>query len=262
MRQEDIVRMGEALFHASVTHEQIDPPSVNFPEIDYEDAYAIQKVLVERMQQSGMTLSGKKVGLTSKSMRQAANIYEPDYGYTFAEYCFPNGSQICLSRFIAPRIECELAFKLKADLDKPDVTLEDVLKATEYVVPCKEICDFRIFRDKVQRLIKDSIADNAAFGGYVLGDVPIYPEQVDLSLIPYAFEVNNRQAEVSCGAAVYDDPALSVVWLANTFYRLHTPLKKGEIVLSGSAVASVKVNSGDHFRCRFGRFGEVECGFV
>ena len=39
MKQEDIVRMGEALFHASVTHEQIDPPSVNFPEIDYEDAW-------------------------------------------------------------------------------------------------------------------------------------------------------------------------------------------------------------------------------
>ena len=262
MKHEEIVQMGEALFHASMMQEQMDPPSVNFPEIDYEDAYAIQKVLVECMQKNGMTISGKKVGLTSKSMRMAANIYEPDYGYTFAELYFPNGSEIDLNRFIAPRIECELAFKLKADLDKPNVTLRDVLEATEYVVPCLEICDFRIFRDKVQRLVKDSIADNAAFGGYVLGDVPIYLDQVDLSLIPYAFEVNNRQTEVSCGAAVYDDPALSVVWLANTFYGLHTPLKKGEIVLSGSAVASVKVNPGDHFRCRFGRFGEVECRFV
>lgn len=262
MKYEDIVQMGEALFHAGITHEQIDPPSVSFPDINYEEAYAIQKVLVERMQQNGMNVSGKKVGLTSKAMRKTANIYEPDYGYTFAELYYPNGSEIRLDQFIAPRIECELAFKLKKDLDKPEVTMKDVLEATEYVVPCLEICDFRIYRDKVQRLIKDSIADNAAFGGYVLGDVPVYVEHVDLSLVPYAFEVNNRQIEVSCGAAVYDDPALSVAWLANTFYALHTPLKKGEIVLSGSAVASVPVKSGDHFRCRFGKYGEVECRFI
>jgi 2-oxo-hept-3-ene-1,7-dioate hydratase len=262
MKHEEIVRMGEALYQAEMTHQQIDPPSVNFPYINYEEAYEIQKVFVECMQNNGMTISGKKVGLTSKAMRKTANIYEPDYGFIFSELFFPNGSLIPLGRFIAPRIECELAFKLKKDLDKPDVTLEDVIEATEYVVPCLEICDFRIFRDKVQRLVKDSIADNAAFGGYVLGDIPIYVDDLDLSLVPYAFDVNNQQVEVSCGAAVYDDPALSVAWLANTFYALHAPLKKGEIVLSGSAVASVPVHPGDYFRCRYGKYGEVACKFI
>lgn len=84
----------------------------------------------------------------------------------------------------------------------------------------------------------------------------------DLSLIPYIFEVNNRQTEVSCGAAVYNDPVCSVAWLANTFYALGEPLKKGELILSGSAVASVPAESGDHFRCRFGEFGEVSCKFI
>ncbi len=262
MTKEEIRAMGEALYKAQMTHEQVDCPSVHYPDITYEEAYAIQNVLVEEMRKSGMTLSGKKVGLTSKAMRKVSGINEPDYGYIFAELSFPNESEIPLSQFIAPRIECELAFKLKKDLDQENVTVEDVLAATEYVVPCLEICDFRIFRDKVQRIVKDSIADNAAFGGYVMGDNPIFVEGLDLSVVPYAFEVNNAQVEVSCGAAVYDDPALSVAWLANTFNRLGNPLRKGEIVLSGSAVASVPVKQGDHFRCKYGKLGEVSCKFI
>lgn len=262
MKQEEIICQGEGLYQAYITHQQVDPPSVTFPDISYEDAYAIQRVLVEKLRGNGMTVSGKKVGLTSKAMRKTANIYEPDYGFAFAELGYPNESEIPTERYIAPRIECELAFKLKADLNKPAITKEDVMAATEYVVCCMEICDFRLFRDKVQRLVKDSIADNAAFGGYVLGDCPIDPTGVDLSLIPYEFEVNNRQTEVSCGAAVYDDPALSVAWLANTFYKLGEPLKRGEIILSGSAVSSVPAQRGDHFRCRFGSLDEVSCKFI
>lgn len=262
MTKDEIVAMGEALFRAQMTHEQVDCPSVHYPDITYEEAYAIQGVLVEKICGSGMTVSGKKVGLTSKAMRRVSGINEPDYGFTFAELAYPSESEIPLNRFIAPRIECELAFVLKKDLDMAEVTMQDVLDATEYVVPCLEICDFRIFRDKVQRLIKDSIADNAAFGGYVLGDTPVPVDSEDLSLVPYAFEVNNVQVEVSCGAAVYDHPALSVAWLANTFNRLGNPLRKGEIVLSGSAVASVPVHQGDHFRCKYGPLGEVSCRFI
>ena len=127
---------------------------------------------------------------------------------------------------------------------------------------CMEVVDFRIFRDKVQRLVQDSIADNAAFGAYILGDVPLKPGQVDLTLVPYIFEINHRQQEVSCGAAVYNDPAKSVAWLAERFTQLGNPLKAGEIILSGSAVSSVAVQAGDYLRCTFGPFGEVSCSFV
>ena len=262
MTKEQISSMGQALYQAAVTHRQVDCPSMHFQNVTYEEAYAMQRVMIDRMVESGMTLSGKKVGLTSKAMRKVSGINEPDYGFIFSDLSYPNESEIPFSSLIAPRVEAELAFMLRADLDKPDITLKDVLDATEYVIPCLEICDFRIFRDKVQRLITDSIADNAAFGAYVLGDRPIPIGGLDLSLVPYAFDVNNTQTEVSCGAAVYDDPALSVAWLANTFYRLGSPLKKGELVLSGSAVASVPVKQGDHFRCRYGSLGEVSCKFI
>lgn len=262
MMREDIVWMGEALYKANLNHQQVDCPSTFFPGITHEEAYAIQGVMVARLQESGMTVTGKKIGLTSRAMREVAGINEPDYGFIFGELRFDNESEIPISLFIAPRLECELAFKLKAELDGKGITREEVLAATEYVVPCLEICDFRIFRNKKQRLIQDSIADNAAFGAYVLGDRPISPDGVDLSLVPYAFDLNNQQKEVSCGAAVYNDPVLSVAWLANTFCRLGCPLRAGELVLSGSAVASVPIAQGDYTRCRFGALGEVSCHFI
>ncbi|MCR4672987.1 MAG: fumarylacetoacetate hydrolase family protein [Lachnospiraceae bacterium] len=262
MNKAEINMFGEAFYRACLSHQQIDVPSLTHPDISYEEAYAIQNVFVDFLKKDGYTVSGKKVGLTSKAMREAANIYEPDYGYIFSEMAYENDSVLSFDNFIVPRIECELAFKLKKDLDMPNVTVKDVMEATEYVVACMEVCDFRLYRDKVQRLVQDSISDNAAFAAYVLGDMPVPVKDRDLSLVPYIFSVNNHVVEASCGAAVYDNPALSVAWLANTFNKLSDPLRKGEIILSGSAVASVAVQRGDHFRCGFGDFGEVSCTFV
>lgn len=262
MTRQEIEAFGRALARSSRTRAQIDPPSVNYPAITYEEAYAIQTVMVEELVRDGYTVSGKKVGLTSRAMRQAANIYEPDYGYIFHQCCYPNGAALPINAFTAPRIECELAFHLRADLEGGHITREQVMAATDYVVCCMEVVDFRIYRDKVQRLVQDSIADNAAFGAYILGDVPLRPADVDLALVPYIFECNDVQTEVSCGAAVYDDPALAVAWLAEQFTRLGNPLRKGELILSGSAVSSVAVAPGDHLRCSFGPFGDVSCSFV
>jgi len=262
MNQNDIKIIGHDLFVASKTHEQINPPSVAHPDITYEEAYAIQKIMIQDMLADGFTLAGKKVGLTSNAMRRAAKIYEPDYGFIFRETCYTNGTELPVSQFIAPRIECELAFLLKKDLEGEHITKDKVLDATEYIVSCMEICDFRIFREKFQRVVQDSIADNAAFAAYVLGDNPLKPYDIDLALVPYIFEVNHKQVESSCGAAVYNDPALSLAWLAERFTQLGNPLKKGELILSGSAVESVAVKTGDYLRCTFGPFGEVSCSFV
>lgn len=255
--------IADQFYHAFMTHKQVDAPSTFFPDISYEEAYDIQKIFIEKLKTNEkFHICGKKVGLTSKAMRKVSGINEPDYGYIFSDRCFTNGSIIPLDLFVAPRIECELAFRLKKDLNQKKVSVEDVINATEYVVCCMEICDFRMFRDKKQRLVQDSICDDAAFGGYIIGDRPLDIRNVDLSLVPYAFEVNNRQVEVSSGAAVYDDPAASVAWLAERFYLIGEPLQAGELILSGSAVASVPVERGDHFRCQFGEFGEVSCTFL
>lgn len=262
LKQKFIEDFGLKFANNFFNHNQINPPSVVFPDISYEDAYAIQRCFIKHLIEKGFNVSGKKVGLTSNAMRKTANIYEPDYGYIFSDLCYCNESEIPFSSFIQPRIECEIAFKLKKDLDKHNITREDVIDATRYVVCSMEICDFRIFRDKFQRKIQDSIADDAAFGGYILGDNPVAVSSYDLSTIPYEFYVNNKQVEVSCGAAVYNNPIDSVVWLANTFYKIGAPLKKEELILSGSAVASVPIRQGDNLRCKYGKLGEVSCTFI
>ncbi len=263
MNQESIIKQGEAFYEAHLSHQQIDTPCTFCPDLTKEEAYAIQSVYVKALtEKQGYHISGKKVGLTSKAMQKLSNISEPDYGYMFHELGFFNGSSIPADKFIEPRVECEIAFKLCKDLNKGKVSVEEVLDATEYVIAAMEICDFRMFREKTQRTVMDSIADNAAFGGYVLGDVPVDPHKLDLAMIPFIFEFNNRQAEVSCGAAVYDHPAKSVAWLAETFYRVGDPLRAGELILSGSAVASLPVSAGDSLRCRMGQLGEVSCRFV
>lgn len=261
MTKSQIIEQGKLHYQAALTKTPIAPPSRTYPNMDYEDAYSIASVMVGEYVKAGHTIAGKKVGLTSKAMQRLAGISEPDYGYIFHSGAYTNESSVPWDSFVQPAIEAELAFMLKEDLNGEHITAEDVLAATEYVVPCLEIVDIR--QSPIEnRLIFDSIADNASYGGHVLGDIPILPNQVDLGLVGFTFECNNTQVEVSSGAAILDHPANSLAWLANKFMSLNDPLKKGELVLAGSAVAALPADRGDYFRCRYGKFGDVAVKFV
>lgn len=262
MKREDIIQAGKMHYMETIDKKLITPPSYLYPDINYQDAYAIASVMVEEYVKHGRHTSGKKVGLTSNVMRKLAGIEEPDYGIIFWDDCYENDSVIQFEGvFCQPAIEAELAFKLREDLDYDKVTEEMVVQATEYVVPCLEIVDIRQHNDR-PRTIFDTVADNAAFGGYVLGDTPIDPRETDLGLISFIFERNQQQLETSCGAAILDGPAKSVAWLAEKFSSLGNPLKKGEIILAGSAVKAVNVSKGDYFCCKYGRYGSVGVKFV
>ena len=261
MRREDIERIGRMHYQATLDRKLIMPPSYEFPDINNEDAYAIASVMVEEYVKNGRHPSGKKVGLTSNAMRKLAGIEEPDYGIIFQEDCYENESVIPFDEvYCQPAIEAELAFKLKEDLDYEKIDAEMVLNATEYIVPCLEIVDIRQLNDRPRKIF-DTVADNAAFGGYVVGDYPIYPGETDLGLISFIFEKNHKQLETSCGAAILDDPAKSIAWLGEKFYSLGNPLKKGELVLAGSAVKAVPVEKGDYICCQYGRYGTVGVKF-
>lgn len=261
MTEEQILEQGRIHYDSIINHVPVTPPSHLYPAIDDDDAYAIADEIVKHYIADGYTVSGKKVGLTSKAMRDLGGIYEPDYGVIFNELCYCNEGEIPAANFVQPAVEAEIGFKLKADLVGENITPEDVLRATEYIVPCLELVDVRQRMD-VPRKVYDSIADNASFGAYVIGDTPIMPYEVDLGLIGYVYEHNNRQAEVACGAAVLDHPANAIAWLANKFMSKGDPLRAGEFVLSGSAITMQMAKAGDNFRCRYGRFGEVSVNFV
>ena len=179
LSKDEIRSAAERLDHAEKTRQQIRQISLEHPGVTIEDSYAIQKAWVDMKIAQGRTVKGHKIGLTSKAMQSALNIDEPDSGILLDDMFFADGGLVPTERFIATRVEAELAFVMKSRLSGPGCTMFDVLNATDFVVPALEILDTRVERvdpqTKATRKIFDTIADNAANAGIVLGGRPIRP---------------------------------------------------------------------------------------
>jgi 2-oxo-hept-3-ene-1,7-dioate hydratase len=230
------------------------------PAMTVEDSYAVQRVWVERGLAAGRRLVGRKIGLTSKVMQQATGISEPDYGAIFADMVFETGAVIPFDQYSNVRIEVELAFVLGAALSGPDCTLYDVLDATTHVVPALEILSSRI--EMAGRTIVDTISDNAAMGGMVVGGRPVAPDAVDLRWVSALLYRNETIEESGVAAAVLDHPARGVAWLANKLAQHDTRLEVGDIVLAGSFTRPMWVERGDTIHADYGTLGAVTCRFV
>lgn len=253
------------LDRAEQTRTQTRQFSLRYPEMDIEDAYAIQNVWVSMKAKAGARLIGHKVGLTSRAMQIAANITEPDYGVLFDTMYFDDGTSIDISRFIVPRIEVELAFILKQPLSGPYCDLFKVLNATDFVVPAIEIIDARIQRIDAQtqrtRTVLDTISDNAANAGVILGGRAIRPMRMDIRKISAVLYQNTVIEASGVAAAVLNHPAKAVAWLANRLYRYGVVLESGQLILSGSFTRPVDVHAGDHFYIDYDRLGGIACRF-
>ena len=233
--------------------------STRHPEMTVEDSYAVQRVWVEQGIAAGRRLVGRKIGLTSKVMQQATGITEPDYGAIFADMVYETGSVIPFDQYSNVRIEVELAFVLAEPLTGPDITLFDVLSATQYVVPALEILSSRI--ELPGRTIVDTIADNAAMGGMVVGGRPVAVDAVDLRWVGALLYRNETIEESGVAAAVLDHPATGVAWLANKLAQHGTRLEAGDIVLAGSFTRPLWVERGDTIHADYGTLGAVTCRF-
>jgi len=234
--------------------------TARFPEMTVEDSYAVQNEWRRRAVESGRRLVGRKIGLTSKVMQVATGITEPDYGAIFDDQVFENGSVIDHSLFSNVRIEVELAFVLGEAVRGPNATIFDVLKATEYVVPALEILSSRI--EMEGRTIVDTISDNAALGGMVVGGNPTDPSTVDMRWISALLYRNETIEESGVAAAVLNHPAAGVAWLANKLAQHEDQLGAGEIVLAGSFTRPMWVHPGDTVLADYGPMGTISCRFA
>jgi 2-oxo-hept-3-ene-1,7-dioate hydratase len=209
----------------------------------------------------GRVVRGHKIGLTSRAMQQASQITEPDYGTLLDDMFFEQGGDIPFTRFIAPRIEVELAFVLGKRLQGPNVSIFDVLAATDYVVPAIEIIDARIEQlDRetgAMRKVFDTIADNAANAGIVTGGRPVKPDAVDLRWVGALLYKNGVIEETGLAAAVLNHPATGVAWLANKLAPWGECLEAGEVVLGGSFTRPATARPGDTFHADYGPLGSI-----
>ncbi|MFF2329541.1 MULTISPECIES: 2-oxo-hept-4-ene-1,7-dioate hydratase [unclassified Streptomyces] len=257
---ETIAALAEELADAERERGVIPRLTARHPEATVEDSYAIQGVWRDRNIAAGRRLVGRKIGLTSRAMQAATGITEPDYGVMFDDTVWESGAVIPYDTYSNVRIEVELAFVLAAPLEGPNCTLFDVLRATEFVTPALEILNSHF--EMEGRTIVDTIADNAAYGGVVLGGSPMEPGQVDLRWVSALLYRNESIEETGVSAGVLSHPATGVAWLANKLHQHGARLEAGETVLAGSFTRPVWVDRGDSVLCDYGKMGTISCRFV
>ncbi len=275
LTDDQIQQLAAELQHSEQTRVQLEHFSKRFPGMTLQDGYRISRAWVALQCAEGAQVIGHKIGLTSRAMQISSQIDEPDYG-TLLDHmlytCTP-GQVLDLPtrRFIAPRVEVELAFVLKAplagrELSGHEVTLEQVLAATEYVTPAIEIIDSRIEQfdrhTKVMRKVFDTISDNAANAGIVVGATRANPYQLDLPWCGALLRQNGMVEETGLAAGVQGHPAIGIAWLANKLAPWGESLQPGQIVLAGSFTRPVAAKAGDVFDADYGPLGRLQFHFA
>lgn len=261
-----IAALAHRLDTAERSRQQARSVSLDHPEMTIDDAYAVQKAWIALQQSRGHRIIGRKVGLTSKAMQQAMQIDRPDFGVLLDHMLIAEGQAIEVARFTDLRIEVEIGFVLGARLSGTANTLTDVLAATRHVIPAVELIAARTHRidpeTRRPRGVVDTIADNAASAGIVIGGRPMAPLDVDLRWVGAMLWRNGEIEESGVSGAVMNHPGNAVAWLANTFGALGESLEAGEIILSGSFTRPIAVVPGDTFHVDFGSMGAFSLRFV
>jgi len=260
-----ITQLAQELDRSEQTRTQVEHFSKRHPEMTIADGYAVSRAWVAHKVARGRKPIGHKIGLTSRAMQQASQIDEPDYGTLLDDMVFEAGD-LPTQRFIAPRVEVELAFVLKRKLEGNRIGIDDVIAATDCVMPAIEIIDARIEQfdrhTKVMRKVQDTISDNAANAGIVLGGRKLSPREVDLPWCGAILRQNGAVEETGLAAGVQGHPAVGVAWLAMKLAPWGECLQAGEIVLAGSFTRPVAARQGDRFDADYGRLGRFEFRFA
>jgi 2-oxo-hept-3-ene-1,7-dioate hydratase len=262
---DQIASLAAELQQSETTRVQVEQFSKRFPGMTVEDGYAVSRAWVAMKLAQGRSARGHKIGLTSRAMQQASQITEPDYGTLLDDMFFEPGA-IPTQRFIAPRVEVELAFVLKRKLEGTRIGVDDVLAATDYVTPAIEIIDARIEQfdrhTKAMRKVQDTISDNAANAGIVLGGTRVKPRAINLPWCGAILRQNGAVEETGLAAGVQGHPAVGVAWLAMKLAPWGQSLQPGQVVLAGSFTRPVAARCGDRFDADYGPLGRFEFHFT
>ena len=247
------------LAQAERSREPIAPLTAAYPEIDVVDAYQIQLINIRQRVAEGARVLGHKVGLSSLAMQQMMGVDEPDYGHLLDEMQVFEDTPVKAGRYLYPRVEVEVGFILAADLPGAGCTEEDVLAATEALVPSIELIDTRITDWRIA--LCDTIADNASSAGFVLGEARVSPSDLDLKAIDAVLTRNGEVIAEGRSDAVLGNPVTAVAWLSRKVESFGVRLRKGDIVLPGSCTQAIDAHAGDEFVADFTGLGSVRLSF-
>ncbi len=251
--------IAKRLEESSQTGTVIDPIRHELDANDLAAAYQIQQINVQYAVNQGRRIVGRKIGLTSATVQKQLGVDQPDFGTLFSDMAYSDSEVIDISEFIQPKCEAEVALVLANDLDQQHLSLTDLISATAYLLPAIEIEDSRISNWDIG--ILDTVADNASSAAYVLGHRPVLLADLDLRLAGMVMECNGEPVSFGVGAACLGHPLNAALWLAQKMVEMGTPLRAGDLVLTGALGPMVEVKSGDVFEARIQGLGSVRACF-
>jgi len=252
---EDLHAAADLLHAAQLDRAPIAPLTARYPALSVDNAYAIQKINLDRRLHLGHTVVGHKIGLTSEPMQTLLGVDEPDFGYILDDMVVPDGGAVAADRFCAPRVEPEIAFLLHTKLRGPAVSAADVRAATAAVAVALEIVDSRVADWQIT--LPDTVADNASSGAVVLGEWVPFSAALDLPNARASLRLDDTEIDTGLGSAVLGDPAAAVAWLANALAPYDIEIGPGQFVMSGSFTSAAFINSGDRAEATITSLGTV-----
>lgn len=223
-------------------------------------AYEIQELNTKAWLKEGKRLIGRKIGLTSEAVQKQLGVDKPDYGMLFADSTYSSGETLSLSHFLQPKIEAEIAFVLKEDLTGEQLTIVDVMNAIDYAVPAIEIVDSRIENWDIS--LFDTIADNASYGGFIVGTKSVALSELDLEGCKMLLTADGEEISSGIGSACLGNPLLAVLWLAQVMIDVKRPLKAGDTVLSGALGSMCIAEKNKGYRAEIEGLGSVCLSFT
>lgn len=232
----------------------------DYPAMTLDDGYAVQQALRQRWLAEGQRQTGWKAGLTSKAKMQQMGVDVPSIGFLLASMARPDGSVVRTDDMVHPRVECEVAFVTRKKLAGPDCTREEILAATDFVVPAIEIIDSRYSGFKFD--LPSVVADNGSAARYVTGGRARDVSELDLATLGVVLEKNGEMVAMGASAAVMGHPADAIALLVQVLHHLGEELPAGSFVMSGSITEAIAVAPGDHVSAHFQELGSVNVRFA
>ena len=255
-------RIGELaarLREAAATGRAIAPIREDLAAGGVAAAYAVQAANTHYYIAAGRRPVGRKIGLTSRAVQKQLGVDSPDFGMLFADMEVADGEEVALSRLMQPKVEAEITLVLKRDLARGQLGLADVMSAIDYALPSIEIVGSRIENWNIGLL--DTIADNASSGLFVLGGRPVAIDAIDWRLCGMVMERRGEQVSAGAGAACLGSPLNAALWLARTMVEVGSPLRAGDLIMTGALGPMVGVAPGDVIDVRINGLGSVRAAF-
>lgn len=259
LSRDDVLRLSERVMTAQTYACPIHKLTDDYPEMSLDDGYAVQTELRRQYERRGHRVIGWKAGLTSRAKMKQMGVDTPSIGFLTDRMWCPEDTSIRVSAHCHPRVECEIAFVTQSDLQGSQCTAEDVLAATDYVVPALEIIDSRFAGFKFD--LESVVADNGSSARFVVGGRPRAPAELDLRTIGAVMEINGETVAMGASAEVLGHPAEAVALMVRLLHNLGESLPAGSFVLSGAITRAVPVKPGDSVVARFYDLGSVAIRF-